>query len=1506
MARRRYVAIASAAMLLGVGLIAGLIVVSLTRTSYGQERVRSYIETRLASRVQGTMYIGRISGGFLTGVTIDSLEIRGRDDSLFIATGPVTVEYDPRDIFDRRILLQRLVVERPVVNLTQYANGEWNWRRIFPDRPRGRVTSTLDRGFGDYIVADTAIVHDGTLVLTLPWEPDERLSRAQRDSSIETNLERADIEIRRRDDGFARTRRWTQAQASGGVRWSDPQRAGHSFDVRSLSVHESDPPLQIVSANGAVRVLGDSLWLDVPHFDLPGSTGRAEGKVVWGSDLPMRYDVRIRGDSVSLSDLNWVYATLPISGGGSMDLHIRNADDLDVMEYALTNMDVRTTGSHLRGAMTFGVGDPVLSVTDVDMRASPLDFRFIETLSGGPLPVPWAGTINGTVRARGGPLTRFQVDDAVFTFADANVPGAVSRGSASGGLNILQPALAVFHGLDVQLEQLDLRSIQHLYPLFPPVGGIASGRALLDSSWMDVRFRNADITHTVGADPVSRVTGAGRITLADPFIVYDVDLLALPLSLTALSRTYPALPGRGVVTGPLRIRGTLDNMEVTTTLTHEAGTFAFDGRVDAYEPVYSARGRAELVEMDVPRFLARTDIPAATISSRLLVDMSGSSLDNLSGTMRADVDRSIVGGIRFFPSYLQLGFNDGLMRVDTVSLTTSAGHFDGSGAIGLTGARRDSIAYTMRIDSLGGLRRFLPVAEGDSLGGWLRMQGMLSGSLDNADISGSFRGDELVMRNLMGQVAVGELEIRSLGGAWYGEVGFGVSQVTAAGFELDSVQGKWTLLDPWHARFSLGALSPAGPRIALAGDYAAPTADSSTFRFDTLSVAVGEDHWKLNSPAFVTAARGNVTLDSAVMHSERGGRFAMRADLPAQGAIDLRVALDSFALGNFQLLAQLPTALDGWGSVDAQVTGTRAEPVIAARGALTGAGIGDVRLERLDGRVNYAARVARADLDMFRGGARVLAASGTLPVDLALVPVPNRLLDAPISGSIRADSVELGVVEAFTPLVRGATGRLTTDVAIQGTWERPEIAGTVRVVDGGVDLPAAGIRLTRLNADVALTGDSAHIRRFSAMSGSERGDTASLTGHVAFREFRDPFLNLRFAARNFRAVQRPRVADLRISSDLALNGRYTRSVLTGTVNVVQGALFIPELAQKRLIELSDIDTTLTTDRALLGDAPSTFVENLELRGVRVLVGDQVWLRSAEGNTNIQLGGEVNVQSVRAAVPIRVASNGAERADSVYRLALEGSLNADRGDYRLDLGVVQRKFQVEQGRVIFFGDADLNPTLDISAIHTVRRGASADAGRDINIRVRIVGTLAQYQLQLESADGLPISESDLLSYLVTGSPSFELGAAGRAHLGTAAAILLPSLGSWIGDRFAGGRFDVFQLETARLGEFERESFRDFFFGTRLGVGKQFGARTFVSANTNLCQIGNIIEGKYDAEKLIESIGVKLEHRLNHDFLATMSAEPSSATLICRPEASLQRGFVSTPLQLGADLFKVWRF
>src|SRR5437867_6326533 len=126
--RRRLVALVSAVVLVVIGLVVFTTGLVVTRTNYGQDQLRRLIQSQLTAAIRGKVYVGPRSGGFLTGVTIDTFAIRDADnDSLLISTGRITVNYDPRDLIDKRLWLRNVDVEHPVMYIRQHPSGRWNF-----------------------------------------------------------------------------------------------------------------------------------------------------------------------------------------------------------------------------------------------------------------------------------------------------------------------------------------------------------------------------------------------------------------------------------------------------------------------------------------------------------------------------------------------------------------------------------------------------------------------------------------------------------------------------------------------------------------------------------------------------------------------------------------------------------------------------------------------------------------------------------------------------------------------------------------------------------------------------------------------------------------------------------------------------------------------------------------------------------------------------------------------------------------------------------------------------------------------------------------------------------------------------------------------------------------------------------------------------------------------------------------------------------------------------------
>jgi translocation and assembly module TamB len=1550
--RRRLVALVSAVVLLVIGLVVFATGLVVTRTSYGQDQLRRLIQSQLTTAVRGKVYVGPMSGGFLTGVTIDSLAIRDADnDSLFISTGRITVNYDPRDLIDKRLWLRNVEVEHPKIFVRQHASGRWNFKEIFRSYDKkSSVPKAPGRNFGDYVVIDSARVHDATFVLQMPWQPDDTLRGAKLDSAIRYTLARKDKDIKRVIDGgkagFVHTWKWTNGYAVvSRMRLADPDsdRIGRLFVIDTLHAVENDPPFRFRNVRGSLRHLGDSIWLDLPHWDLPRSTGSAKGKIVWGSDLPVRYDIAVRGDSVALADVSWVYPTLPTTGGGTVVLHIgTEKENLRIIDYKLTSMDVRSTDSHLVGDMTFAVGGPILAVKDVKLSAQPVDFELLRTLNGKPFPVDWRGQLVGSVRARGGPLTRFYVDEGEALFRDAHVRGAVSRVGGQGELNILQPALTSFRHFDVNVASMDLRTIEYLYPNFPRLAGTISGKATLDSSWLDVRFSNADVVHRDGPGEPSHLTGSGRVTWGELFLTYDLDAQAQPLSLTMLARSYPRLPLLGLVSGPLRATGTIADLQLSTSLQGTAGALTFDGKVDIDPPSYGLHGTGQLTALAVhqlldPARLKGHTLRPAVLTGRYDVGLTGDSLSNLQGSLALDIARADVDGLRFFPSSARLRFGDRRLFVDSLRVETTAATLLAHGALGLPHGASDSLSFRVLVDSLGGLRRYIAgqTARGstviDSLAGSAALRGVARGRIDSLDLAGSLTAMGLFIGKDRGRSVSGRFALRNALADPQGNVSLRVDTLTIGGVLLDSINTDVQLDGQTRAAFRVGVYSDNGPTARLAG-----TAISSggaigarlaatRVALDSLLVSAGDSRWHLLAPSHLTRDSVGLGLDSLVLGNGAGGRVAVRGVAPMHAPIALEFSADSVGLADFGVIAQLQPALGGYANFRAGVTGTRVHPEVALSSEVRGFVFGGARVERAAVSGTYRNQSFDLALDLFRNRVAALHATAAIPLDLSLWGAQR--LNAPIRGSIRADSADLAIVEMLSPNLQNASGRLTANLDIVASKSGKSINGIVALRGGDVRVQNLGIRVRDITGDVRFDGarDSVHVD-VRAWSGSGPSSRLGLRGFLNYADWEDPRFAFSLFAKNFHALDKRSLASLDLSTgddSLRLIGSMDGAVLTGKLSVDRGAIYLPErdIARKQVVDLTSddlfqlIDSTDFRNRQIVPDASSRLLERLRLDGVSVALGDEVWLRSREAN--IKLVGSLNVRSARKQSALAVGRSGPAKGDTLG-LALEGQLTAERGTYTLDLSPapVSREFTVQNGTITFYGSADLNPYLDINATHDVKRAQQPD----LVIAVHIVGTLSPHPaIELTAPNESYLSTSDLVSYLVTGQPTYALNSADRKFVEQASTILFPtltayaaqslrnSIGSWVDVlQFQGGASQLSGLSGLQA----QNSFRDYFYGARLGGEKQISNNLFFSFSAGLCSLNRETmsqAGQSAVGGFVQSLGGKLEYRFNPKLSLQAGTDPPTSALYCGGKSGVSLGsVVSTPRQGFVSLLRTWHF
>jgi translocation and assembly module TamB len=565
----------------------------------------------------------------------------------------------------------------------------------------------------------------------------------------------------------------------------------------------------------------------------------------------------------------------------------------------------------------------------------------------------------------------------------------------------------------------------------------------------------------------------------------------------------------------------------------------------------------------------------------------------------------------------------------------------------------------------------------------------------------------------------------------------------------------------------------------------------------------------------------------------------------------------------YGLLQRDTAGVGGELGLSLDIGGTRREPTFRGTVRLGEGRFGDFRAPFVLGVLNYAGRRLDANLNLWRTGENILEVEAHLPLDLGFSGVKQRRVDGPLRVRADADSVDLGILEALTPAFRRVQGRMAVDVEVEGTWEAPRLAGSVGIRNGAMDVPGLGVRFGTVQGGAVLRGDSLLFRDLRITSG---GGNLLVGGAIRLENLSRPLFDLDLRADQFLAIDVRNFLTLTGTGNLSLRGPLLGSTLTGNLTANTGVLYFADLVNKRVIDLDDptiadlVDSSLIQMEDLGSKFQNRFLDSLRVEDLRVAIGSDVWLRSAEAN--IQLDGEA-----------RVSKTGRE-----YQPI--GTLQAPRGSYTLKIGPVTRDFTVTRGEVRYIGTLDAQ--LDIEARHTVR----AVRGEEIPVIAVIEGTLYAPRLRLESTLRPPISETDLVSYLITGYPANEATAIGGANaLETGLSYLSSALSSELERTLIQDLGVPIDLIEIRPGVATAGSASP----TQLAAGWQLGRKTFVTFNAGFCPDFSQLSAK--------NLGAGIEFRFSKEWRLQSAIEPTiercgSAALI--PLDSRSR------YQIGVDL------
>ena len=1416
----------SVAMVLGV-------VTSMILTPPGRDLLARTVSRMLDRVVLGHVEVGAISGSFLYDLVLQDLVVRDTSGTLLADLPRVRVGYRLPNLLAGQVVLSSVQLERPVIQLIKHRNGRMNYEEVL------QLGKGAPGGKSPLVDFYDVRMHEGTLRIALPWNPDRRLTTQEaKDSALRAERAKPGRVIEDSPEGLRRVILLSDLTTRlARLRIATPDRLPFTIDLDSLATRINDPAVHVRDAAGRVVLRGDSAIFSLSRGALPDTRFSGGGAVTWPRDTVL-YDFQMIAPQVNLVDLRWVSPDFPAMEGSGV-LTARSVTGART-EYDIRELQLRAERQRVSGELVaitdrhrgLGVRDMRLQLRELNLDAVR---PYLDTL-------PFYGTLSGSVAGSG-----FLDDLDVrldWAFADARVPGnPVSTIAGAGGVGARGEQGLVFTGFEVRSSDVDLRTVRLLAPAVILQGRLgATGR--LDGPLRDVTFEGT-ARHQDEGRPASVATGLVHLDTRFDTLGLVTDVVLDPLSFEGIRRAFPTLETRGEVRGRFRSSGTLARLEVSADLTGEIGSVRADGLATLLPPRWGAEGmQLRFAALNLGALTGR-DFTSA-LNGELRVSGVIDTLRAPEGRMELALTRSRMREWVIDSVFARGRSRDSIIRVDTAYAEWQGARAAGAGTLGWAAPHSGEMAFRLVADSLIGFDSLLLAVTGQRrdtspelapLGGAARGSVRLTGSLDTLNAAGELTVAGLEFQQYRSPRIAGSFTwtggrrpqltaVVVSDSITAGEWGFGRNSLTLRGY-ADSLA--------WAAGSTAGATA----RVNAAGRWS--TRDSAHLVWlDSLRADMPSQRYRLLEPATIVLGETTSLSPATLQALDGSGLVRLSGTIPSEVPGTMTVEVLGLGLRDlYALLQRDTTGVHGELGLTVEIGGTAREPTLRGQARLGEGRFGDFRAPFAQGVITYADRRLRADLDLWRTGERILELHADVPFDLGFAEVEQRRLAGPIQVRVRSDSVDLGILEALTPGIRRVQGRLVVDAEVGGTWNDPRLSGGVAIRSGSMELPGLGLRFGSVEGSGVLQGDSLVLRNVRITSGG--GDLA-VNGAVRLEDLAQPLFDLDFRANQFLAIDVRNFLTLTATGDLSMEGPLLGSTVTGNITANTGFLYFADLVNKRVIDLNDptiadlVDSSLIRMEDLGSQFQSRFLDSLRIADLRVAIGSDVWLRSAEAN--IQLDGEV-----------RLSKSAAE-----YQPV--GTLQAPRGSYTLKIGPVARDFTVTQGEVRYIGTLDAQ--LDIEARHTVR----AVRGEEIPVIAVIEGTLYAPRLRLESTLRPPISETDLVSYLITGYPANEATAIGGANaLETGLAYLSSALSSELERTLIqdlGVPIDLIEIRPG-VGTAGSAS------ATQLAAGWQLGRKTFLTFNAGFCPDLSQISTR--------NLGAGLEFRFSKEWRLQSAIEPT---------------------------------
>ena len=637
-----------------------------------------------------------------------------------------------------------------------------------------------------------------------------------------------------------------------------------------------------------------------------------------------------------------------------------------------------------------------------------------------------------------------------------------------------------------------------------------------------------------------------------------------------------------------------------------------------------------------------------------------------------------------------------------------------------------------------------------------------------------------------------------------GSARISASTVIAAGFEFSKIDLEAAGDEKAHSAHLKATGQPLSAELRLKGARAGEDGWAGTI--DQLELAAtGISPMSLREPVKVTFNPRAFSISQSCLAGDQISACVTAAQDEKTGELNAKYTLEHLPLGLIAALTvpdlpmRIEAVIEGSGDIRRTKDGALfgQAHVSSASGRITETGAAPQE-DAADALLTYANLKVDAQLAGETAHGTVsgsLNGSGKVEGEASLANLSGA---APmIDGKVALSIPDLSPVGLFVPQLSNVHGAGDASFAITGTIVEPQIAGSARLHQLSAEVPQVGIKLH--DGEVTAEIRPGNLVKLTGEIGSGKGK-ARLDGETN----EAGALTVRVKGEDFQAADIPG-ASVVVAPDLTFERTKDRMQLWGQVTI--------PTAQVDLSKLPKVESgTAASADVVVIDDPNP-VETSKSVPLEVNVGLII------GKKNTALTGYAKDE-------VRLIGYGLNATVDGWLDVHERPGSPTTGNGEIHLSGIYKAYgqdlTIEQGRLLFAGQTIDDPQVNLIATRTVE---------SVKAKLTVSGSAKKPQLEV-SADPTK-SQTDALSYLVTGKPINEAGSgegdlvqsAARSIGGAAGNLLAKGLGKRLGIS------DIGVQDSEEIG------------GSAFTVGQYLSPRLYLSYGVGLFEPGQVVTLRY---------------------------------------------------------------